>query len=173
MPDVTTAEPPSTAELDLASYRRALGSFPTGVVAVAATVGGRPVGLAASSFVSVSLDPRLVSVSIAAASATWPLLRTCAGIGLSVLADHHEAACRRLAGPAAERFRGLPLRHRRSGAILIEDAVATFECRRVDEVPAGDHVIVILEPVRFSTPPMAAPPLVHHRGALATVTGVP
>jgi flavin reductase (DIM6/NTAB) family NADH-FMN oxidoreductase RutF len=128
MPDATTAQPPPTAELDLASYRRALGSFPTGVVA---------------------------------------------GIGLSVLTDHHGAACRRLAGPVPERFRGLPLRHCRSGAILIEDAVATFECRRVEEVPAGDHVIAILESVRFSTAPMAAPPLVHHRGALATVAGVP
>jgi flavin reductase (DIM6/NTAB) family NADH-FMN oxidoreductase RutF len=62
------------------ALRQAFAAFPSGVVAVAAEVAGRPVGLAASSFTSVSLDPPLVSVSIACSSTTWPVLRKAARI---------------------------------------------------------------------------------------------
>ena len=54
---------PTNQDLDPAALREAFGVFPSGVVAVAAIVDGVPVGLAASSFTSVSLDPALVSFS--------------------------------------------------------------------------------------------------------------
>jgi flavin reductase (DIM6/NTAB) family NADH-FMN oxidoreductase RutF len=73
-------------------------------VAVAAEVDGAYVGLAAGSFTSVSLEPALVSVSVANTSSTWPVLRAAGHLGLSVLADHHDAACAQLAGPADHRF---------------------------------------------------------------------
>jgi flavin reductase (DIM6/NTAB) family NADH-FMN oxidoreductase RutF len=97
----------SSSALDPAALRRAFGAFPSGVVAVAAEVDGVPVGMVASSFTSVSLEPALVSFSIANTSSTWPLLRRSARLGLSVLADHHDHVCRQLAGPAAQRFDGL------------------------------------------------------------------
>src|SRR5690606_13074244 len=72
----------TTVELGL---RRVYGAYPTGVTAVAGLVGGRPVGIAASSFVPVSLTPPLVSVCVAHTSTTWPLLRDLPRIGISVL----------------------------------------------------------------------------------------
>ena len=66
-------------DLDPARLREAFGSFPSGVVAVAAEVDGALIGLAASSFTSVSLDPPLVSVSLANSSKTWPDLRRADG----------------------------------------------------------------------------------------------
>lgn len=79
-------------DLDAARLRKAFGIFPTGVVAVAAEVDGELIGLAASSFTSVSLDPPLVSVSIANGSKTWPDLRRAGHLGVTVLADH-QARC--------------------------------------------------------------------------------
>src|SRR5258708_28096524 len=70
--------------------RRVLATFPTGVAAVAAIIDGEPAGLAASSFVSVSLDPPLVSVCIGHSSTTWPVLRTADRLGISVLGAHQE-----------------------------------------------------------------------------------
>ena len=90
--------------LDPSTLRQAFGAFPSGVVAVAASVDDRLVGMAASSFTSVSLEPALVSFSVANSSSTWPVLRRAGRLGLSVLADHHGAACRQLAGPADRRF---------------------------------------------------------------------
>ena len=66
-----------------ADLRRVFGAFPTGVTAIAAFVDGTPVGLAASSFTSVSLDPPLASVCIAKTSTTWPVLRRAERLGVS------------------------------------------------------------------------------------------
>lgn len=65
-----SSRPPDPGHL-----RPVLSAFPTGVTAVAATIDGTPLGLAANSFTSVSLDPPMVSICIAHTSTTWPLLR--------------------------------------------------------------------------------------------------
>ena len=147
---------------DPSQLRSAFAAFPSGVVAVAGTVEGRQVGLAASSFTSVSLEPALLSFSVANTSSTWPVLRTAPRLGLSVLASHHDSVCRQLAGPAESRFTGLPLQEGEDGAVLLRDAVATFECTIDREVPAGDHTIVLLalQAVRDRG---GADPLIFHR----------
>ena len=94
-------------DLDPARLREAFGVFPSGVVAVAAEVDGELIGLAASSFTSVSLDPPLVSFSVANTSKTWPDLRRAEHLGVTVLADHHGEVCRQLAGPVAAPVRRL------------------------------------------------------------------
>lgn len=132
-------------DLDPAALREAFGVFPTGVVAVAAEVDGRPLGLAASSFTSVSLDPPLVSINLAAASKTWPDLRRAKHLGLTVLADHHGPLCRRLAGPVAQRFDGVPVTVTDEGAVLVDGGLARFDTTIYREVEAGDHVLVLLE----------------------------
>ena len=71
---------PTNQDLDPRRLREVFGVFPSGVVAVAADVDGVHVGLAASSFTSVSLDPPLVSFSVATTSGPGP---RCAGPGTS------------------------------------------------------------------------------------------
>lgn len=154
--------------LDTGTLRRAFGAFPSGVVAVAAQVDGVPVGMAASSFTSVSLEPALVSFSVANSSSTWPVLRRGAHLGLSVLADHHHAVCRQLAGTAARRFDRLDLRTTDAGAILLDDAVATFDCTIHQEIAAGDHTIVLLQ-LHAVDDPGGASPLVFHRSAFTRI----
>jgi flavin reductase (DIM6/NTAB) family NADH-FMN oxidoreductase RutF len=133
-----------TTELGQAQLRRVFAAFPTGVAAVAAVIGGEPAGLAASSFVSVSLDPPLVSVCVAHTSTTWPALRSADRLGISVLGDHQEQASRQLSSPAAKRFAGLDWRATAGGAVLLSEASAWFDCSLEQEIPAGDHDIVLL-----------------------------
>ncbi|MGZ4521325.1 MAG: flavin reductase family protein [Mycobacteriaceae bacterium] len=71
------------------ALREVFGAFPSGVVVLAATIDGEQIGMAASSFTSVSLDPPLVSVCVATQSRTWPQLRRAPRIGVSVLAGDH------------------------------------------------------------------------------------
>ena len=152
----------STDLPDDRTLRDAFGTFPSGVVAVAGRVGGRLVGIAASSFTSVSIEPALVSFSVARSSNTWPSLRDARQIGISVLADHHDALCRQLAGPADARFDDLALHTTADGAVLLDEAVATFTCTVHEEIEAGDHVIVLLEVADLSME-QERPPLVFHR----------
>jgi flavin reductase (DIM6/NTAB) family NADH-FMN oxidoreductase RutF len=49
---------------DSRTLRNAFGCFPSGVTAICAMIDREPVGMSASSFVSVSLDPPLVLVCI-------------------------------------------------------------------------------------------------------------
>jgi flavin reductase (DIM6/NTAB) family NADH-FMN oxidoreductase RutF len=141
--------------------RRVFGSFPTGVTVVAAEVDGVPAGLAANSFVSVSLDPPMVSICVAHTSTTWPVLRRAARLGVSVLGAHQEHIGRRLSARNVDRFAALPRRTSPDGAILLEGASAWLDCAVEREIPAGDHHIVLLRVHDLDADP-AVPPLVFH-----------
>ena len=131
-------------DLDPATLRQVFGAFPSGVTAVAGLVAGAPVGMAASSFTSVSLDPPLVSVCIATTSTSWRLLRRTPRIGISVLGDGHQEACRRLAARDVDRFAGLHWWATDDGAVLVGGASAWLECSVHREIRAGDHDVVLL-----------------------------
>lgn len=153
-------------DLDPAALRRAFGAFPTGVVALAAEVDGRALGLAASSFTSVSLDPPLVSVSLARGSKTWPDLRRATGYGVTVLADHHGAVCRQLSGPVEHRFDGVATTVAADGAVTLDEGLVRFHCDLYREVEAGDHVIVLLRVLSVDHGEHDGDqPLVFHRSA--------
>lgn len=130
--------------LDKPTLRRAFGTFVTGVVAVAAEVDGKRYGFAASTFTGVSLDPPLVSISVAETSGTWPRLRDAERIGVTVLTDRQAAVCKQLAGPARSRFRDVPVDVSDRGAVTIRHGLAMFECSLYQEVRAGDHLVVLL-----------------------------
>ncbi|MBM7517532.1 flavin reductase family protein [Nocardioides nitrophenolicus] len=155
---------PTNQDLDPSRLRKAFGVHPTGVVAVAAVVDGRPVGLAASSFRSESIDPPLVSFSIAAGSKTWPDLRRSPRLGVTVLAEHHGELARQLAGEPDQRFAGVGVSASDEGGLVIDDGVAWFDTSIYREVEAGDHVIVLLR-IRAVEQPDAGAPLIFHRSA--------
>jgi flavin reductase (DIM6/NTAB) family NADH-FMN oxidoreductase RutF len=147
---------------DPATLRQVFGCFPSGVVAVCAEVDGRPVGMAVSSFTSVSLDPPLVSICVDRGSSTWPTLRLAPRLGLSVLNERHDIACRQLSSKDGDRFAGLPLRHTLERAILIDGATAWLDCSHYAELEAGDHDIALLRIRALSADPTTGP-LVFHR----------
>jgi flavin reductase (DIM6/NTAB) family NADH-FMN oxidoreductase RutF len=144
MTDVVITAFPTNQDLDPAQLRQAFGIFPSGVVAVAAEVDGQLVGLAASSFTSVSLDPPLVSFSIANTSKTWPDLRRASHLGVTVLAHHHGLVARQLAGPVAHRFDEVDVVLSDRGAVTLRDGLALFDTTIHNELEAGDHTIVLL-----------------------------
>ncbi|MEI9988559.1 MAG: flavin reductase family protein [Rhizomicrobium sp.] len=149
-------------QIDDRMLRDAFGAFPTGVVAVAAQVDGRLVGLAASSFTTVSLDPPLVSFSVAKGSTTWPELRRAKHLGVTVLAEDHGALSRQLAGPARERFIGVAFEITDSGAVMLAEGIAQYDCTVREEFEAGDHVIVLLQ-LHTVVVHSRGQPLIFHR----------
>jgi flavin reductase (DIM6/NTAB) family NADH-FMN oxidoreductase RutF len=156
-------------DLDPRRLRDAFGIFPSGVVAVAAVVEGRPVGLAASSFTSVSLEPPLVSVSVSRSSKTWPDLRRSPHLGVTVLAEHHGDVCRQLAGPVDQRFDGIDATTSDDGALTLDEGLARFDCTIYREVEAGDHVIVLLR--LHAVQHSVGQPLVFHDSAFGRLAG--
>ncbi|WP_328462035.1 flavin reductase family protein [Streptomyces sp. NBC_00448] len=141
--------------------RRVFGAFPTGVTAIAALVDGAPVGLAANSFTTVSLDPPLLSVCVAHTSTTWPALSDRTRIGVTVLGADQERDCAQLAARGADRFAGLDWHATADGAVLLDRGSAWFDCSIEQHIRAGDHDIVLLR-VHALDADHDAPPLVFH-----------
>jgi flavin reductase (DIM6/NTAB) family NADH-FMN oxidoreductase RutF len=152
----------SQAKISPATLREAFGHFPTGVIAIAAVVGDARVGLAASTFVPVSLDPPLVSFAVQNTSETWPKLKDLPYLGISVLGESHDEAARTLAAKTGDRFAGLVTTSTESGAVFVEGTSVWLESSIEQLIPAGDHTIVILRVNDITVHP-DVPPIVFHR----------
>jgi flavin reductase (DIM6/NTAB) family NADH-FMN oxidoreductase RutF len=149
------------ASLDSRTLRNAFGCFPSGVTAICAMMGDEPVGMAASSFVSVSLDPPLVLVCIQNSSSTWKTLKYAPRIGVSVLGEDHDRACSQLAAKSGDRFAGLEWFATDGGAVLLEGAAVSLDCSVAEEIVAGDHLLVLLRIEELKFQPTVNPLVFH------------
>ncbi len=157
-------------------FRRALGSFPTGVCVVTAVEDGLDHAMTASAFCSVSLDPALVLVCVETRARFHEAVLRSGQWAVSVLDAQAQATAQWLA------TRGRPLdgqldrvpHHRGTltGAPLMDQAAAWLECRTCALHPAGDHTIVVGEVLGVGVREDAAGALVHHRGTYQTLAGV-
>lgn len=152
----------SATDFSPATLREAFGHFPSGVIAIAAEVEGARVGLAASTFVPVSLDPPLVSFCVQNTSETWPKLKGLPSLGISVLGEAHDEAAKTLAAKTGDRFAGLQTVSRQSGAVFVDGTAVWLESVIEQLVPAGDHTIVILRVCDITVHADVAP-IVFHR----------
>ncbi|NMO03524.1 flavin reductase family protein [Gordonia sp. TBRC 11910] len=150
---------PMTA--DPGPLRQAFGCFPSGVTTVCALVDGQPVGMAASSFTSVSVAPPLVSVCFQRSSTTWPRLRDKPRLGISVLAEGHDDICMSLSRKKIDRFSGISWDRAAHGGVFVQGATAWLECSLYTEVPAGDHTIALLEIHGMRVEAQTAPLVFH------------
>ena len=160
-------------DLSPTSLREAFGHFPAGVIAIAAEVDGVKVGLAASTFVPVSLDPPLVSFCVQNTSTTWPKLKDLPFLGISVLGESHDAAAKALAAKTGDRFAGLETRSSERGAVFVHGTSVWVETAIEQLVPAGDHTIVVLRvhDITVHDDPAIQAPIVFHRSAFRRLDG--
>jgi flavin reductase (DIM6/NTAB) family NADH-FMN oxidoreductase RutF len=159
--------PPS--DLTAASLREAFSHFPSGVIAIAAEADGVRVGLAASTFVPVSLNPPLVSFCVQNTSETWPRIKDLPVLGISVLGESHDVAARTLAAKTGDRFAGLETVSSDAGAVFVQGTSVWLESAIEQEVPAGDHTIVILR-IRDVRVHDDVAPIVFHRSGFRRLT---
>src|SRR6201995_2255555 len=149
-------------DLTPTTLREAFGYFPSGVIAIAAEVDGTLVGLAASTFLPVSLDPPLVSFCVQNTSETWPKLKDLPALGISVLGEAHDEAARALAAKTGDRFAGLETVSSTTGAVFIKGTGLWLESAIEQTIPAGDHTIVVLRGSE-GTGGAEVAPIVFHR----------
>jgi flavin reductase ActVB len=146
-------------EISEAGFREALARFASGVTVVVTRRGtDPPIGLTATAFSAVSLEPPLILVCVARRGRAHDAVVEADHFGISVLAESQEWIAAQCAGPLGERFVGIPLsRGIREAALLVEGAVVQMECHRYAAHPAGDHTILIGTTLRImlgSEPPL-------------------
>lgn len=150
-------------DLNPAALREAFGHCPSGVATLCSIVDGAPEGIVASTFtVGVSLDPPLVMFAARNSSRTWPLIRNSERIGVSVLAADQTDICRQIAAKSVDRFTGVGQSATSCGAVLLDEASLWLDCSVENEIPAGDHTVVLLRVHGYSTPENSRDPLIFH-----------
>lgn len=154
---------------DPRTLRDAFGCFATGITVITARDGsGNPVGITANSFASVSLDPPLISFCVARTSSTLPALLAAPGFAVNVLHVGQQLASTQFATRGGDRFAGLSWDAWDTGAPILRDSLASFECVLFAQHDVGDHVLVIGRVRRAAFEP-AHDPLLYFRGGYRRV----
>ena len=150
---------------DPRTLRDALGCFATGVTVVTCLDDkGRPVGLTANSFTSVSLDPPLLLVCVAKAAASAVALANAEFFAVNVLQTGQRPASITFSTRVEDRFGCTEWSEGEHGAPVLLDSLSVFECRRHAIYEGGDHLILVGE-VRKATFEPSLDPLLYFRGS--------
>lgn len=170
----TEAVSPSHSAFDADRFRATLRHHPAGVVIVTATAGARPVGLTATSFTSVSLDPPLVSFYVAESSSTWSSLRVAGTFAVHLLSQEQSDLAARFARRGVDRFAAPTSWRPGPEEVPLLDGVAShLVCRRFDTRLIGDHWLVVGEVTHTLVLDDPRPPLLYHRGAFGGFVALP
>jgi flavin reductase len=153
---------------DPSAYRRAMGRFASGVCVVTTELAGVSHAMTANAVTSVSVEPLLVLVCVEREARFHDAVIETGLWGVSVLDGSARALSEWLA------TRGRPLHgqldrapHRPgplTGVPLLEQSLATLECRTVASYPGGDHTIVLGEVLSVGTHDSDDGALVYYRG---------
>lgn len=154
---------------DISGFRAALGRFATGITIVTAQPDdAAPVGLTVNSFNSVSLDPPLVLWSLNRQAHSLPIFSHVGHFGVSILSAQQMDLSQRFASPIEDRFEGVDVFTSVTGAPLIQNSTAWFDCQCRHYYEGGDHLIFVGEVLAFGVSDL---PALLYEGGKYKVTG--
>lgn len=153
-------------QFDPREFRDALGAFATGVTVVTCmSDDGKPIGLTANSFNSVSLDPPLVLFSLDRGSFSFAHFRAAGHFAVNILSDAQQEISRHFARASEDKWRDISFDVSGVGCPAFRDALAVFECSTHAIHDGGDHIIIVGRVERFTH--RAGDPLLYYRGRYA------
>lgn len=156
--------------IDVATFKRALGSWASGVAIVTSRYGDIRHGMTVSAFSAVSAEPPQVLICTNRQSDTHPLIERAGRFTVNILAVGQEEIASLFADPKRkeDRFGNLTCAPGGSGCPRIPGALVYLDCAVVQAVTAGTHMIYV-GLVEAATVNEAAP-LAFHRGRYCRLT---
>ncbi|MDQ3556335.1 MAG: flavin reductase family protein [Gemmatimonadota bacterium] len=151
--------------IDPSDFRRVMGHFATGVAVVTARPRGEaPCGLTVNAVCSVSLIPTLILVSVDRTADSHDRIRAADAFAVNILeGERGERLSRRFAAwECADKFQGVAFHAERTGAPVLDDALAWVDCTLSHIIPAGDHTLFLGEVAAADA--HEGNPLVFYRG---------
>lgn len=132
--------------MDVQEFRRCLGKFATGVTVVTcADDTGKPFGITANSFSSVSLEPRLVLWNIAKVSNSLQAFLQAEFFAINILAADQQDLSNHFARSDHTLFDAVDLKRSPENVPLLSGTLATLLCRTYQTHDCGDHIIIVGE----------------------------
>lgn len=150
-------------------FRRALGSFATGIVVVTAPdVEGGHRGITVNSFTSVSLDPPLVLFCLDKAAWSFGVFYGAELFAINVLRQDQQHLSVRFSTAAIDKWEGVGYDLWPGDLPVLRGCLATIACRREQVYEGGDHIIILGRVERLDVDG-DGDPLVYFRGGYRTV----
>lgn len=151
-------------KFDERRLRDAFGAYPTGVAVVTAdTEAGELIGVTVGSFTSVSLDPALVSFSLAKRLFSAGRLLEASRFAINVLGEDQEHVSRTFSRGGPDKWADIEPVRGRTGCPIIEGSLAAFECAHYAHYDGGDHVIILGRVLDFDVT-LCSGPLLFFQG---------
>lgn len=147
-------------------YRSVMRHFPTGVAALCATdpETGKPCGLIVGTFQALSLEPALVTFSVARTSTSWPKISRSGVFSVNLLADGQQHICKALSSKADDKFASIEWDQSTYGNPHIAGSLGWIDCSIHQELDGGDHVLIVAKVLEMTA--ADGEPLVFHGGRL-------
>ena len=160
--------------VDAQTFKEALAHWASGVTVVTTITGGKPVGITASSFSSVSLNPPLVMVCVDKKLYTHGAILEQQAFTVNILGVQHKHLGMRFAGMIPEiedRFADLDEATAATGCPVLRDALGWVDCTLFAAHDSGDHTIFVGEVMAAAAKPDGDPILYWNRGWRALEDG--
>jgi flavin reductase (DIM6/NTAB) family NADH-FMN oxidoreductase RutF len=161
----TSPHAPEDLVIDQTKMRQTLAHFGTGVVIICASDDrNEPAGMAMNSFSSVSMDPPLISFCVDHGSTTWPKIAAANAFSVNILSETQASLGRKFSKRGINRFANVEWQPGKiSGAPLLLDSTAWLECEIYEEVPAGDHQLILARIKHLEINETDLPPLMFFK----------
>lgn len=132
--------------------RRVLWTLPYGLYVIGSRSGERRNGMTLNWATQVSFEPKLVAISVEKSSVTHELIAEGGAFSLNVVDREDRAIVRKFTKPVeadleARTLNGFPFHDGRSGAPVLDQAVAFVDCSVRQSVDLGDHTLFVGEVV--------------------------
>ena len=135
-------------QIDTREFRNMCGRFATGITIVATEVDGEKHGMTANGFMSVSLEPPLIVVSVGKKARSHELIAQSGSYGVSILTEAQQAYSNHFAGRPDDNL-DIPWEEL-DGNPVIGGTLAQMSAKVVDAHEAGDHTLYIAEVTAFN-----------------------
>ncbi|MDD1505432.1 flavin reductase family protein [Lysinibacillus sp. CNPSo 3705] len=129
--------------MDDRTFRDAMGKFATGVTVITTDIDGEPHGMTANAFMSVSLNPKLVLISIKENAKMLDKINRSGKFAVNILSEDQQEVSMLFAGQIKEK-RELEF-DRLSEISVVKDALANIVCSVYGKQVAGDHTLFLGE----------------------------
>ena len=149
--------------IDGRELRNAMGLFATGVTIITTKdASGKPFGLTANAFSSLSLDPPMLLICVDKGVDCYNCFEESKVFAVNFLSLAQEDLSTRFATKGIEKFEGLSYSTGELGVALVDGALAHFECKIAHAYEGGDHTIYVGEVHKLVTAP--GDPLLFYQG---------
>jgi flavin reductase (DIM6/NTAB) family NADH-FMN oxidoreductase RutF len=138
--------------VQIEEFKKAVGKFPTGVTVISTNHGGKLWGFTANSFVSVSLDPQLISFSLSKKAGSFSAFSNAEYFLVNILASDQAEISKHFAHKSDDKFANIDYRLSSGKSLpLINGSVCYIECSKFKQLECGDHVMFIGEVLKAET----------------------